>query len=262
METQVSPIDTPCCSTFYEQDWVRSLAEDIFHPGGAELTLKTVSAMGLSPVASLIDLGCGTGSSAIKIERLFDFGISAIDASAANIERACQRVDPSVSAIRFLQSGVHDMPFDDGKFDGVLAECTFSLFPDQPAVLDEIRRILKPAGKLAITDMATGGRLPSDIQDVLAPWTCLKDAVTERDYLDLFQVAGFRVLEVSDESWGLKQLILQLKRKLLLMGTGSLLGAPSIPGLDPASIKYWLNRAREEVDAGRIRYLRFQLIKS
>ncbi len=77
-----------CCSAFYELDWVRRLAEDIFHPGGAELTNRTVAAMNLPPGAAVADLGCGTGTTAMMLDRYYGFRVSAVDISAANIERA------------------------------------------------------------------------------------------------------------------------------------------------------------------------------
>ena len=50
-----------CCTTFYEQDWVRVLANDIFHPGGAALTRRTAAAMNLAPGHRLLDLGATAG---------------------------------------------------------------------------------------------------------------------------------------------------------------------------------------------------------
>ena len=93
-----------CCSTFYEQDWVRNLAEDIFHPGGEELTNRTVAAMNLPAGAAITDLGCGTGTTAMTLARHYDFRVSAVDISAANIERAIQRMVPGLATIRFCQA--------------------------------------------------------------------------------------------------------------------------------------------------------------
>ena len=70
-----------CCSAFYEQDWVRHLAGDIFHPGGPELTQKTIATMELHPGASIADLGCGTGTSALMLAADPGLNISAIDLS-------------------------------------------------------------------------------------------------------------------------------------------------------------------------------------
>jgi SAM-dependent methyltransferase len=252
-----------CCSTFYEQDWVRHLAEDIFHPGGEELTNRTVAAMNLPAGAAIADLGCGTGTTAMMLARYYDFRVSAVDISAANIERAVQRMDPGHATVRFRQADAHHLPFNDSELDGIIAECTFSLFSEQETVLAEIRRVLKPGGKLAITDMATSGALPEDIAGVLAPWTCLVDAVDEEAYLEMFAAAGFNIQAMADESAGLTDLVRMLKRKLLLLGAGALANgsAPDfdLAGFDLANIKFWLDRFATEVEKGTIRYLRFNL---
>jgi len=248
-----------CCSAFYELDWVRQLAEDIFHPGGAALTRKTVAAMNLPPGATLVELGCGTGTSAMLLAEEFGLKISALDISAANIERAKVRAGSLCDQIRFEQADAQSLPFEAGKFDAALAECTFSLFPDQATALGEIRRVLKPGGHLAVTDMATGGPLPADIASVLAPWTCLADAIDQDAYVHRFENEGFSVVEISDESAGLDQMILSLKRKLLLLGVGRAMANRSVPDFDPGVVRHWLDRFQQEVDSGIIRYLRFQL---
>jgi ubiquinone/menaquinone biosynthesis C-methylase UbiE len=248
-----------CCSAFYEQDWVRQLAEDIFHPGGESLTRRTVAAMKLPEHASIADLGCGTGTSAILLASQLNLQVSAVDISAANMERAAERVESAGIAMRLVQADVHDLPFSDREFDAVLAECTFSLFSDQARVLAEIHRVLKPGGQLAITDMATSGPLPGDMADMLAPWTCLADATDQETYIEKFKAAGFSVREIADESESLNQMILVLKRKLLLLSAGSLMGGNSLPDIDPGFVRYWLNRFKAEVETGLIRYLRFNL---
>lgn len=248
-----------CCSAFYELDWVRQLAEDIFHPGGAALTRKTVAAMNLAPGSTLVELGCGTGTSAMLLAEELGMKVSAIDISAANIERAKIRAGSFGGQIHFERGDAQSLPFEAGNFDAALAECTFSLFSDQASALAEIRRVLKPAGQLAVTDMATGGPLPMDIASVLAPWTCLADAIDQDAYVHRFENAGFSVVEISDESAGLNQMILMLKRKMLLLGFGRAMAGQPIPDFDPGVVRHWLDRFKQEVDRGIIRYLRFQL---
>ena len=250
-----------CCSGFYEQDWVRYLAEDIFHPGGEALSRKTVEAMNLPAGARIVELGCGTGTTAQLLAKAYGLQVSAIDRSAANVERAQTRFDANQPAATFTCADAQSLPFEDGIFEAALAECTFSLFPDQSAALAEIHRTLKPGGPFAVTDMATGRALPEDVAEVLAPWTCLADAVDEESYAALFRANGFQVLEISDESWGLQDLMLQIKRKLLLLSTGRLVAPGALPELDTASIRHWLERIRELVEVGTIRYLRFQLAR-
>jgi arsenite methyltransferase len=253
-----------CCSAFYEQDWVRNLAEDIFHPGGKDLTRTTIGAMQLPANARIADLGCGTGTSAILLAKEFGLHVSAVDISSLNIKRANERAEKAGVAIRFSQSDVNQLPYTDNELDAVLAECTFSLFKQQSAVLAEIRRVLKPGGKLAITDMATGGALPEDIATVLAPWTCLAAAVAQEAYTEMFVAAGFEIQAFADESAGLTNLVRNLKRKLLLLGANAILAHDSqqslqLPGIDLERIRFWLDRFDAEVEQGTIRYLRYNL---
>ena len=254
-----------CCSAFYEQDWVRHLAGDIFHPGGPGLTLKTVTAMDLQAGARIADLGCGTGTSALMLAENPGLNVSAIDISADNIKRAKDRQltdGHGLATVQFQRGDVHELPFENSTFDGVLAECTFSLFHRQKAVLAEVKRVLKPAGQFGITDMAVGGPLPDDIASIVAPWTCLADAVDQQTYSDMFTNTGFEIREFSDESPALQDLISLLKRKLLLLGVGTVVAGVKLPQLDISEIKFWLDRVTSEVEKGTIRYLRFNLQKT
>jgi len=253
--------EATCCSAFYEQDWVRELANDNFHPGGEDLTRRTVAVMGLPQAALVADLGCGTGTTALMLARETGLRISGVDISASNIERAVQRAGTQYATLDFHQADTCQLPFADQQLDGALAECSLSLVRDQAVALDEIRRVLKPDGKLAVTDMAVTGRLPEDIAQVIAPWTCLGEARDQESWIDLFTAAGFREQYFSDESAGLAELISRLKRQLLLLGTGSLLAADTVPAIDLGTTKHWLDRFQAEVDKGTIRYLRFNLQK-
>ena len=253
-----------CCSTFYEQDWVRNLAEDIFHPGGEDLTRRTIAAMHLPESARIADLGCGTGATAVLLAGDYGFQVSAVDISAVNIERAVKKAKTASVSVCFSQSDVQHLPYAEDELDGLIAECTFSLFKQQSAVLAEIRRVLRPGGKLAITDMATGASLPDDIAAVRAPWTCLAGAVDQETYVQMFETAGFKIDAFKDESAALTSLVGMLKRKLLLLGAGVIMHngskhSPGFPDVDLAGIRFWLDRFETEVRNGTIRYLRFNL---
>jgi ubiquinone/menaquinone biosynthesis C-methylase UbiE len=249
-----------CCSAFYEQDWVRLLAQDLFHPGGRELTDRTVDSMALAPSQSLLDLGCGTGTSAIAIAERLGVRVTGVDLSEANVKRARERAVGVHPPIRFEVADVHSLPAEDNQFDAALAECTFSLFADQTLALREVRRVLKPGGQLGVTDMATGVALAPELREVLAPWTCLADAVDEQSYIELFEKSGFAVQQVADESQGLTDLVVSLKRKLLMIAAGSMLAPTGLPEFDLGTVRHWLDVFRREVDRGAIRYLRFQLM--
>jgi hypothetical protein len=244
-----------CCSSFYEQDWVRVLAEDSFHPGGLELSLRTLGSMNLGQGARLLDVGCGVGHTALKLPAELGLCVTGIDLSRENVQRA--NANTGNAQLRFIQADAQRLPFADDSFDGGLGECVLSLLTDKPAALAELRRVLGPAGRLGITDMSVNGRLASDFAATAAPWACLADALDRASYLSLFESAGFVVTTVADESSVLTDLVGSLKRKLILVGASGL--ANGSLSLDIQTIRYWIDRFAAEVEDGKISYLRFQL---
>lgn len=250
---------TNCCSIFYEQDWVRLLAEDSFHPGGEALTRRTAAAMALSPNDRVVDIGSGTGTSALLLERAFGWHVTGIDPSRTNVDRARVRALEAEARAAFFVAEANDLPLPDEHVDGLLAECVFSLLGDKAGALREFRRVLKPGGRIGLTDMALSGTLPRDLAEVAAPWTCLADALDEAGYVQGFEAGGFDILKVVDESDALTLLLGQLKRQLLVIGAGGLLSGQAALPFDLRTVKNWIDRFQAEVDAGTIRYLRFQL---
>ncbi len=257
--------EAACCTDFYENDWVRELLDDNFHPGGEALTRRLVTAMKLPQDALIADLGCGTGSSALLLARENSYRIRGIDRGASNIGRAQLRQRESgidASRLRFLQGDATALPFEDGELDAILAECSFSLIADQQAALVEFRRVLCPGGVIGLSDMAVEGTLPEDIAEVIAPWTCLLNAHDAAGYRALFERGGFDLVDSIDESTGLKTMISSIKRKLVLIGTGMLMGNIQDFNFDLATAKHWLQRMLTEVEEGHIRYLSFHLRRS
>lgn len=247
--------DTRCCSEFYEQDWVRFLAEDCFHPGGTALTRRTIEGMGLSSGASVLDLGCGTGTTANTLAKEFGYTVTGLDSSERNIATA--RILNRNDQIRFVAGDAYGLPFSNESFDGIVAECVLSVFADKVTALAELKRVLKPGGKIGITDMSVARTLPDEFAQAVAPWTCLAAAPSAEEYKELFLNSGFQILATADESESLSDTVRHLKRRLLLAGTGGL-AAGHIP-FDITTVRHWIDRFDAEVGEGSISYLRFQL---
>lgn len=254
---------TACCANFYEQGWVQSLLGESFHPGGVDLSKRLVQSLHLPEKSRVLDVACGIGTTARHMARDFGLNVIGLDASAANVAKAenLLRTGPAVTAA-FVTGDAAALPFPDDSFDAVVCECAVSTFVDQPRVMVDFVRVLKPGGVVGITDMVVEGELPEDIAGVIAPWTCLASARSVIGYQSLFLSAGLRAVEYVDESSSLRKLVADLKRKLLVAGLGRSLGTvPGLEGLDMAGLRELLNRAGALVRNGTVQYARFTFAK-
>jgi ubiquinone/menaquinone biosynthesis C-methylase UbiE len=249
-----------CCAAFYEQDWVQAVLGDSFHPGGAELSARMVRGLHLPANSRVLDVACGIGTTARLMARDFGLNVVGLDASAANVAKA-ESLLGGVTA-KFVIGEATALPFSDDSFDAVVCECAVSTFADQPRVVAEFARVLRPGGAIGVTDMVIEGELPEDIAGVIAPWTCLAAARSVVGYQSLFLSAGLRVVEYADESSALWKLVADLKRKLLVAGLGRSLGAvPGLEGVDVTGLRELLNRAGELVRGGTVQYARLTFAK-
>ena len=186
-----------------------------------------------------------------------------LDISASNLAKARETsaANPPV-LVEFIAGSARRLPCADESFDAVVCECAVSTFPDQPCVLAEFARVLKPGGVVGMSDLVVEVTLPDDIAGLIAPWTCLAAARSVVEYQSLFLAAGLRVTEYADESAALRDMVVNLKRKLLTAGLARSLGAiPGLEQLDVRGLRDLLRRAEEVVSAGTIQYARMTFSK-
>jgi SAM-dependent methyltransferase len=96
------------------------------------------------------------------------------------------------------------LPVGDNSIDVVISNCVINLSPDKPQVLSETFRVLKPVGRLAISDIVTTAELPEQIkQDVNALAGCISGASSISKLQTMLMQAGFEKIEIEpkDESW-------------------------------------------------------------
>ena len=187
------------------------------------------------------------------------FGLDSVglDFSQANIDSAIAAAGENPPVLsEFFQGSADSLPFEDSSFDAVVCECAVSTFPDQPKVIREFLRVVKPGGTIGITDMVIEGELPEDAKEHVAPWTCMAEAHSIAGYQKLFLDEGFVIAHYADESHTLLELISSLKKKLLLAGMGKALGAlPKLP-LELSDIRRLLKIAKELTNDGTVQYCR------
>jgi SAM-dependent methyltransferase len=161
-----------------------------------------IALSGLQPGETVLDLGSGGGLDCFLAARQvgskgkvigLDMTPDMIRLARANAEKM------SAANVEFRLGEMEHMPVDSDSVDVVISNCVINLSPDKDAVFREICRVLKPGGRLCVSDIVTRGELPQAIRDSLEQWAgCVAGALTEQDYLQKIRDAGFTQLTSED----------------------------------------------------------------
>jgi arsenite methyltransferase len=104
-----------------------------------------------------------------------------------------------VMNVEFHEATIDKLPLADTSVDCVISNCVINLATDKPAVFREIARILKPGGRLAVSDIALKQELPDDLgNDLMAYVGCIAGAISIDDYRSGLLAAGFAHVEIID----------------------------------------------------------------
>jgi arsenite methyltransferase len=150
----------------------------------------------------VVDLGSGGGIDAfISAKKVGPKGkVYGIDATHEMILRARKTArDNGFDNVEFRLGEIEHMPLPDGCADVVISNCVINLSPEKQLVFDEAFRVLRPGGKLAVSDIVLLRELPDSLKGDMAAWSaCVSGAVLEREYLAAIESAGFEEVKVED----------------------------------------------------------------
>jgi SAM-dependent methyltransferase len=172
-------------------------------PDGANLGLgcgAPLEHLGLATGETMLDLGSGAGIDALIASRQvgseglvigIDMTPEMLDVARANAQAAgAENVD-------FREGRLEDLPVDDASIDAVTSNCVINLVPDKSAVFREISRVLKPGGRLVISDIVLDGPLPVEVREnVLAYVGCVSGAERRETYFKRLADVGLGEVEV------------------------------------------------------------------
>jgi len=105
------------------------------------------------------------------------------------------RAEASKDNISFIESKITDIPLESGIADCIISNCVINLVPgeEKQLVFHEVFRLLKPGGRLAISDILMKKVLPDNLQSCMALYTgCIAGASQVADYQEYLRVAGFK----------------------------------------------------------------------
>ena len=192
---------------------VKAVAE-AFGYSAEELTSIPAGAnMGLScgnPTATahlrvgevVVDLGSGGGLDVFLASKMVgpEGRAIGIDMTTAMIERSRENAQQGgYTNVEFYQSTIDQIPLPDASVDCVISNCVVNLAPDKPAVFREIARVLKPGGRVALSDIALKHELPEAVAQSMAAYVgCIAGAILIDDYRAGLLAAGFQHVEIMD----------------------------------------------------------------
>jgi SAM-dependent methyltransferase len=156
----------------------------------------------LRPGETVVDLGCGGGIDVLlAAARVGPTGKSiGIDMTPEMIDRAQRNAArQGADNVAFHLATIDKLPLPDASVDCVISNCVINLAPDKPAVFREVFRVLKPGGRVAVSDIALMKPLPAELaRDVLAYVGCVAGAVRIADYERTLREVGFEAVQVVD----------------------------------------------------------------
>jgi len=183
--------DISNAALLYSREELAAISTDIPSLGcGNPIALSEIKAGEV-----VLDLGSGGGLDcflAAKNVGLKGRGIG-LDMTPEMIKLARMNADKmGVKNVEFRQGEMEKMPVDSESVDVIISNCVINLSPDKDAVFREAFRVLKPGGRLCVSDMVTHGELPESVRQDLTQWACcIGGAIDEKAYLQKIRDAGF-----------------------------------------------------------------------
>lgn len=156
----------------------------------------------LHPGETVLDLGSGGGIDVLlSAKRVrpggFVYGLDMTDEMLALAEK--NRAEAGIENVTFVKGEIEDIPLPDSAVDVVISNCVINLSADKDQVLRETYRVLKPGGRLAVSDVVIDGELalPAEVRQDLLAWSgCIAGALSTDDYRQKLAAAGFSSIDI------------------------------------------------------------------
>ena len=176
-------------------------------PEGANLGLgcgNPVAIASLKEGETVLDLGSGAGFDAfLAAAKVGKKGkVIGVDMTPEMLARArANALKGKITNVEFRQGEIEHLPVEDSTVDVIISNCVINLSPDKPSVFKEAFRVLKPGGRLMISDLVLTRDLSDAIKESVEAYVgCIAGAVKKEDYLMFIKAAGFKDIKVMSET--------------------------------------------------------------
>lgn len=149
----------------------------------------------------VLDLGCGAGIDLLLAARKVGASgrVIGVDMTDAMLARARQNVEAAgLTNVEVRKGLIEELPVEDSSVDWVISNCVINLSPDKPSVFKEIARVLKPGGRMRVSDIMVENLPESLRRDPALYSSCIAGAVSETEYLAGLRASGLEDVHVAD----------------------------------------------------------------
>lgn len=176
-------------------------------PEGSNLGLGCGNPVALASLKKgdiVLDLGSGAGFDVfLASKRVGKIGcVIGVDMTPEMIDKAKENAQKGgYKNVEFRLGEIEKLPVSDNSIDVIISNCVINLSPDKESVFKEAFRVLKPKGRLMVSDLVLAKELPMDIKESVEAYVgCIAGAIKKRDYLNFIKMAGFKNIEIISES--------------------------------------------------------------
>jgi SAM-dependent methyltransferase len=163
-----------------------------------------VTIAGLHAGETVLDLGSGGGIDCFLAARQVGENgyVIGVDMTPAMLEKAnANKLKMGVHNVEFRRGQIEALPVQDNTVDVIMSNCVINLSPDKQSVFKEAFRVLKPGGRIAVSDIVTEGDFSAELRADTAQWAeCVTGAIDVTTYTGMMRAAGFSNIQVVDKS--------------------------------------------------------------
>ena len=209
--SKIAKQETCCCKSKNILDVSKSIGysnSDVDSvPEGANLGLgcgNPVALASLKEGETVLDLGSGAGIDCfLAANRVGDSGkVIGVDMTDEMIKKARENaIQGNYKNVEFRLGEIENIPVDNSSVDVIISNCVINLSPDKKKVFEEAFRILKPGGRIMVSDIVLLKNLPGSIRKSISAYIgCVAGAIKKQEYINLIREVGFKDIRIIDET--------------------------------------------------------------